>query len=102
MFNLSFSEILIVLIIALFVIKPEDLPKIIFKIRSFIDKIKKHYRNISQNIENQININDLEIKGQDNEYHKAYDLSDMYQDFNKNALISESLKTKDEIKQNEK
>jgi Sec-independent protein translocase protein TatA len=82
MLGLSLSEILIILIIAIIFIKPQDLPEIAYNIGKFIANIRKFIRNLQnsyQDISNEIGVE--EIKKQinkginDNEY---FDKDDIY------------------------
>lgn len=49
---MSIAEILVIIIIALFVIKPEDIPSIL----KYIKNIRRYFRNLSSDIMNKLEI----------------------------------------------
>lgn len=105
MFNLSWSEIFIILIVALIFIGPEELPSIIRTIRGFIRKIKSLSNELTSSLnefEQQHNLKDeveqlnsdirtiIDLEGNPQE---AYDISDIMQD-TKVSKSTESTKNK--------
>jgi Tat protein translocase TatB subunit len=73
MFDLSFSEILVVLVGIIIFIKPEDLPEIARFCGKFFGKIKNYYDEIIHTISHEIE-DTKEIKGDDGKLYKAYDV----------------------------
>ncbi len=101
MLGLSLSEILIILIIAIIFIKPQDLPEIAYNIGKFIANIRKFIRNLQnsyQDISNEIGVE--EIKKQinkginDNEY---FDKDNIYDANDEESVIIIDLEGKEHM-----
>ena len=81
MFDFSFSELLLVLVVGLVVLGPEELPKVVRYVRGVIRQIKSASANIQQQVTELLDDEDLQratkfIKGDDGKFYAAYDLSD--------------------------
>jgi sec-independent protein translocase protein TatB len=59
MFGISFSEIILILIIALLVLGPKQLPDIVIKIRKFIIAFRHFASNLKQEVYQQSGFNEL-------------------------------------------
>ena len=57
--QIGWSELLVVIIIAILVIGPKDLPIVLKKIGSTVKKIKSYVSNIQDEIENAVEANDV-------------------------------------------
>ena len=57
--QIGWSELLVVIIIAILVIGPKDLPIVLKKIGSTVKKIKSYVSNIQDEIENAVEADDL-------------------------------------------
>ncbi len=94
MFDLSLAEILVIIVLAIIIIKPEDMPEIMRTIGKIIGKIKRMTReftaifdDVSGDIKKDIKeIQDEaekagyelhEITDQDGNIHKAYNIDDL-------------------------
>jgi sec-independent protein translocase protein TatB len=81
MFDFSFSELLLVMVVGLVVLGPEELPKVVRYVRGVIRKIKSASANIQQQVTELLDDEDLQaatkfIKGDDGKFYAAYKLSD--------------------------
>lgn len=115
MFNISFFEIVIFLIMALFFVRPKDLPEIARFIGRVIYHIKKLYynsKNIINNLSKDFGIDDLEqeitqgisqekskiedditiIVDMDGNEHKVSNIKELRKDLSEDDLNSEILK----------
>lgn len=72
MFDLSFSEILLVILAAVIFLKPEDVPAIMRKIGIIFGKVKAYTNEIMQAFEDPY---DKKVKGDDGNYYEAYDVN---------------------------
>lgn len=97
MFEIGLSECLLVLIVALFLVKPQDLPKLIAYakkcIKSF-NKIKQEVQSVVTNIESESGLTEIKqdvdeilkesathsVRDEVGNYHPAYDISDFLED----------------------
>jgi Sec-independent protein translocase protein TatA len=83
MFDVSISELSVVAIAAVILVKPEEWPTIASHIKTFINKItdfKKHANNIYQDVvklENSHTTSTRYILDDDGNPHEVYDLSDL-------------------------
>jgi sec-independent protein translocase protein TatB len=57
--QIGWSELLVVIIIAILVIGPKDLPIVLKKIGSTVKKIKSYVSNIQDDIENAVDADDI-------------------------------------------
>ncbi len=57
--QIGWSELLVVIIIAILVIGPKDLPVVLKKIGSTVKKIKSYVSNIQDDIENAVDADDI-------------------------------------------
>ena len=57
--QIGWSELLVVIIIAILVIGPKDLPIVLKKIGSTVKKIKSYVTNIQDEIENAVEADDI-------------------------------------------
>ncbi|MEK9717228.1 MAG: Sec-independent protein translocase protein TatB [Pelagibacteraceae bacterium] len=57
--QIGWSELLVVIIIAILVIGPKDLPVVLKKIGSTVKKIKSYVSNIQDDIENAVDTDDI-------------------------------------------
>ena len=57
--QIGWSELLVVIIIAILVIGPKDLPIVLKKIGSTVKKIKSYVSNIQDEIENAVEADDI-------------------------------------------
>jgi sec-independent protein translocase protein TatB len=57
--QIGWSELLVVIIIAILVIGPKDLPIVLKKIGSTVKKIKSYVSNIQDDIENAVEADDI-------------------------------------------
>ena len=57
--QIGWSELLVVIIIAILVIGPKDLPVVLKKIGSTVKKIKSYVSNIQDEIENAVEADDI-------------------------------------------
>ncbi len=81
MFDFSFSELLLVMVVGLVVLGPDELPKVVRYVRNIIRQIKSASANIQQQVTELLDDEDLQratkfIKGDDGKFYAAYDLSD--------------------------
>lgn len=65
MFDIGFSELLLIGIIALLVLGPERLPKAARSVGLIIGKVKKSFSNIQEELERQIRTEELKEKLKD-------------------------------------
>lgn len=115
MFELSFAEILLILIVGLVVIGPKDLPKVIKSVREFIVKAKKmahefsqevlkidEIKNIHDDLKQEVEKVNNDIKmivDMDGNLQPTYDISDLLPKEDK-AINNDEQKTKDLEEQN--
>jgi sec-independent protein translocase protein TatB len=81
MFDFSFSELLLVMVVGLVVLGPDELPKVVRYVRNIIRQVKSASANIQQQVTELLDDEDLQratkfIKGDDGKFYAAYDLSD--------------------------
>jgi sec-independent protein translocase protein TatB len=81
MFDFSFSELLLVMVVGLVVLGPDELPKFVRYVRNIIRQVKSASANIQQQVTELLDDEDLQratkfIKGDDGKFYAAYDLSD--------------------------
>jgi Sec-independent protein translocase protein TatA len=87
MFDVAFSELLVVVAAGLVILGPDELTKVARQVREFVRGIRAHSSSLQQQI-NEIldevpNPTSL-IKGDDGNLYEAFDLSDIINDSNKN------------------
>ena len=56
--QIGWSELLVIVILAVLIIGPKDLPEVLKKISSSIKKIKSYVSNIQDDIENSVNLDE--------------------------------------------
>ena len=56
--QIGWSELLVILVLAVLIIGPKDLPVVLKKISSSIKKIKSYVSNIQEDIENSVNLDE--------------------------------------------
>ncbi len=56
--QIGWSELLVIVILAVLIIGPKDLPVVLKKISSSIKKIKSYVSNIQDDIENSVNLDE--------------------------------------------
>ena len=76
MFNLSFSEILVIIIIGVLVVGPEELPGLIRKIRHFMTHIRNMVSQITDQIDEQTDLGTLK-KEAENINHNIQTIVDL-------------------------
>ena len=59
--QIGWSELLVIIVLAVLIIGPKDLPIVVKKITSSIKKIKSYVSNIQEDIENSVDL-ETEIK----------------------------------------
>jgi len=84
MFGISLPELLIIIIVALLILKPSDLPTIGRHYRSLLkslNQVKSHVRSFYDQTHNflleQNEHKQSYIKGDDGRYHRAYDVEEL-------------------------
>lgn len=77
MFGISWAEALIVVIIAIIVIGPKELPTVVRNIAKTIRKIKSIAAEFTSTIENEISTPKEYIKDLEGNFQPTYDLGDM-------------------------
>jgi len=85
MFDLSFWEIIVIAVIAMMVVKPEDMPDIMRSIGKAIGKVKRSAKEFMSLFDDVVKDEDLkevsqeftEIIDLDGNVQKAYDISDL-------------------------
>lgn len=95
MFNLSWAETFVILVVALLVIKPQDIPVIVKHVRGFIRKCKEIQQEISRSVNEVIDqpeIRDLKkevedvnkeieyIVDREGKLQPTYDISDLLEE----------------------
>ncbi len=101
MLGISFGEIFLVVLVALFLFKPQELKSLLPSIKHFITQLKDMNKNISkilsdmyQEIDNTDMMN--KILGDDGQYYESYDVSELndlsknHQKVNKSGIFSEN------------
>jgi Sec-independent protein translocase protein TatA len=77
-FDLSFSEVGIILVVAILVLKPEDLPVVMNKIGRFIRSIKAYISDLDFELKNPpSDKNNIKIIDLDGIERETYDLKDI-------------------------
>ena len=56
--QIGWSELLVIVVLAVLIIGPKDLPAVLKKISSSIKKIKSYVSNIQDDIENSVNLDE--------------------------------------------
>jgi len=56
--QIGWSELLVIVVLAVLIIGPKDLPVVLKKISSSIKKIKSYVSNIQEDIENSVNLDE--------------------------------------------
>ena len=56
--QIGWSELLVIVVLAVLIIGPKDLPVVLKKISSSIKKIKSYVSNIQDDIENSVNLDE--------------------------------------------
>lgn len=76
MFELSFSEIVVILVVALLIVGPDELPGIIRKFRSFSRKLRNNYKELTDAILNNEETRSLqeEVKALNKDIKRIVDL----------------------------
>ena len=83
MFGMSFSEIILVLIITLVVFGPKQIPSIRTKLSRFIMQLRRYFINIKQEVYNKSGVNEL-VKIKD-------EMSTAYNEFKDNIQINNKI-----------
>lgn len=120
MFGFSLAELLVVFLVALLFIKPDDLPeiarfagKMVFKGKKALNDLKKYFKEVEQDlgideIKNEINrgiaeesakLKELEatiIVDMDGNEHKVYDVQELREDLSKEEISQEISKLNEE------
>ncbi|MAK12402.1 MAG: twin-arginine translocase subunit TatB [Candidatus Pelagibacter sp.] len=65
--QIGWSELLVIIILAVLIIGPKDMPKVLRKIAGSIKKIKSYISNIQDDIENSV---DLDTENEKNNKNK--------------------------------
>ena len=120
MFGFSLAELLVVFLVALLFIKPDDLPeiarfagKMVFKGKKALNDLKKYFKDVEQDLgidelKNEINrgiaeesakLKELEatiIVDMDGNEHKVYDVQELREDLSKEEISQEISKLNEE------
>ena len=75
MFGLGFTEIIIILVVILVVVKPEDLPKFFKKIGKFYRELKKTCSDVNKMKDDFIKLADAEETEEDKKISESVELS---------------------------
>jgi len=99
MFDIGFSELFMVLVIALIVIGPERLPAVAKKIGRYVSKAKRTFENVKREVQSELETEELNKRLAENNLLKDVkddmkDISDELKDIAKKAG-EEIPKTKD-------
>lgn len=87
MFDFSFAELLVVMVVGLVVLGPDELPKAARYVRDIIRQVKSAGANIQQQVTEMLDDEDLKqasnfIKGDDGKFYAAYDTTIIKPDIN--------------------
>ena len=95
MFDIAFSELMIVAIVAIIALGPDKLPKAILEVVKLFKAVKKNITNIKDTLEDEVNIEDMKRDIASYEEHLTYTKNEIM----KNPMLSdeESQKRIDEI-----
>ncbi len=85
MFDFSFAELLVVAVVGLIVLGPEELPKVARYVRNIIRQIKSASANIQQQVTELLDDEDIKtatnfIKGDDGKFYATYDVPNIIRD----------------------
>lgn len=83
MFDLSLSEIFLVLVAVIIFVKPEDLPEILRFCGKMVGKVKAYIKEITDVINNDESLNTKPLKADDGNYYPAYDVKKAFKDTEK-------------------
>lgn len=66
MFDIGFAELLIIFVVALLVVGPEQLPTVARKVGLYIGRLKRSFNNIKQEVEQELEIEAVKAKLKEN------------------------------------
>lgn len=113
MFDIGAWEILVILIIGLLVIGPDELPSVVRNIIKAIRSVKSTAHDLIQNLENETGIkqeidelkeelsSSRQMMDQDGNLQTVYDISDLMPEFDVETMHKESTCLAEEIKDNQ-
>lgn len=85
MFDLSFAELLLISVVALVVIGPQDLPKVIRAVMNLFKQVQSMVQDVRQSVDDIVNESGVEdfkketryLIDQNGDYQEIYDISEL-------------------------